>query len=54
VRSGGDVLGVCELNYLGATDAQIVACQVEVDPGGLEDELLAGRSEQTIVAFALL
>ena len=53
VRSGGDVLGVCELNYQGATDEQIVACQVQVDPAGLEDALLEGRREQTIVAYAL-
>ena len=54
VRSGGDVLGVCELNYQGATDKQIAACQVHVDPDGLEDRLLEGVSEQTIVAFALM
>ena len=54
VRSGGDVLGVCELNYQGATDEQIVACQVHVDPDGMEDGLLEGLSEQTIVAFALV
>ena len=53
VRSGGDVLGVCELNYEGATDEQIAACQVEVDPAGLEDALLEGERQQTIVAFAL-
>jgi Fe-S-cluster containining protein len=53
VRSGGDVLGVCELNYQGATDDQIVACQVQVDPAGLEDALLEGQREQTIVAYAL-
>jgi Fe-S-cluster containining protein len=53
VRGGGDVLGVCELNYQGATDEQIAACQVEVDPDGLEDELLDGRHEQMIVPFAL-
>jgi Fe-S-cluster containining protein len=53
VRSGGDVLGVCELNYVGATDEQIAACQVEVDTEGLEDELLEGDQRQTIVAFAL-
>jgi Fe-S-cluster containining protein len=53
VRSGGDVLGVCELNYHGATDEQIAVCQVQVDPDGMEDELLEGRREQTIVAFAL-
>lgn len=54
VRSaGGDVLGVCELNYQAATDEQIAACQVEVDPDGMEDELLNGQRQQTIVAFAL-
>ena len=46
VRNGGDVLGVCELNYHGATDEQIAACQVEVDPGGLEDELLEARGNR--------
>jgi Fe-S-cluster containining protein len=54
VRSGGDVLGICELNYHGATDEQIAACQVEVDPAGLEDELLDGERSQTMVAFALI
>ncbi len=54
VRTGGDVLGVCELNYRGATDEQIAACQVQVDPGGLEDGLLEGQREQTMVAFALV
>src|ERR1035437_5602800 len=53
VRSGGDVLGVCELNYHGATDQQIAACQVQVDPDGLEDELIQGERQQTIVAYAL-
>ena len=53
VHSGGDVLGVCELNYVDATDEQIAACQVEVVPQGLEDELLQGDVRQTIVAFAL-
>src|ERR1035438_1336052 len=54
VRSGGDVLGVCELNYRGATDEQIAACQVQVDPNGLEDALIEGERQQTIVAFALM
>ena len=53
VRSGGDVLGVCELNYVGATDQQIAACQVEIDTEGIEDELLSGDRRQTIVAYAL-
>jgi len=54
VRSGGDVLGVCELNYRGATDEQIAACQVQVDPDRIEDALLQDEPQQTIVAFALL
>ena len=55
VRSAdGDVLGVCELNYQGASDEQIAACQVVVDPDSMEDALLEGQREQTIVAFALL
>ena len=33
VRSGADVLGVCELNYQGATDEQIAACQVQLGSG---------------------
>ncbi len=53
VRAGGDALGVCELCYQGASDEQIAACQVEADPAGLENELLAGDARQTIVAFAL-
>jgi hypothetical protein len=44
---------VCELNYVGASDEQIAACQVEMDPDALEDELLMGDHRQTIVAFAL-
>jgi Fe-S-cluster containining protein len=54
VRSGDGPVGVCELCYKGATEGQIAACEVRVDPGGLEDELLAGDTRQTIVAFALL
>ncbi|HEY1731928.1 MAG TPA: YkgJ family cysteine cluster protein [Terriglobales bacterium] len=51
-------LGVCELCYHGATEEEIAACEMPVDPDGLEAKLLEelGRSEpggQTIVAFAL-
>jgi Fe-S-cluster containining protein len=51
--SSGDALGVCELCYQGATDEQIAACQVEVDPTDIEGQALAGDRRQTIVAFAL-
>jgi Fe-S-cluster containining protein len=52
-------LGVCELCYHGATEEQIAACEMPVDPEGLEAELLeefeqsSGRSGRTLVAFAL-
>ena len=53
VRFGGGPIGICELCYQGATEGQIAACEVEVDPLGMEEELLAGDERQTIVAFAL-
>lgn len=59
VSAGGEALGVCELCYRGATDAEIAACRVDPDPDGLENALLdeleetTGRRGQTIVAFAL-
>jgi Fe-S-cluster containining protein len=52
-------LGVCELCYHGATDEQIAACEMPVDPEGLEADLLrefeqdSGRRGRTLVAFAL-
>jgi Fe-S-cluster containining protein len=52
-------LGVCELCYHGATEEQIAACEMEVDPGGLEAVVLeefersSGRRGKTLVAFAL-
>jgi Fe-S-cluster containining protein len=54
-----DGLGVCELCYHGATDKQIAACEMEIDPDGVEATLLGeldrttGRRGQTIVAFAV-
>ena len=54
-----DGLGVCELCYHGASDEQIAACEMEVDPEGVEAALLeeleqtTGRRGQTIVAFAV-
>jgi Fe-S-cluster containining protein len=53
VRCGSDALGVCELCFRGASDEEIAACQVEVDPEDLESRLLQGRRGQTVVAFAL-
>lgn len=58
VRSG-EGLGVCELCYHGATEEQIAACEMTVDPEGLEAQLLnefeqsTGTHGRTLVAFAL-
>ena len=52
-------LGVCELCFHGASDEQIAACEMEVDPDDLESELLneledaTGVRGRTIIAFAL-
>ena len=52
-------LGVCELCYHGASEEQIAACEMPVDPDGRELELLrefeqsSGRHGRTLVAFAL-
>jgi Fe-S-cluster containining protein len=54
-----DGLGVCELCYHGASDEEIAACEMEVDPDGLEEKLVkkvearTGVRGQTIIAFAL-
>ena len=41
VRCGDDAVGVCELCFQGASDDEIAACEVEIDPDGLEFALLA-------------
>jgi Fe-S-cluster containining protein len=52
-------LGVCELCYHGATDQEIVACEMVPDPADLESKLLeqleaaSNRHGQTIVAHCL-
>ena len=54
-----DGLGVCELNFQGATDEEIAACEMKPDPDDLESRLLkefekkSGRKGNTIIAFAL-
>ena len=55
VRCGSADVGVCELCFDGASDAEIAACEVETDPDGLEASLNEelGASGQTIVAFTL-
>lgn len=54
-----DGLGVCELCFHGASDAQIAECEIVVDPDDLEAEVLArleeerGRCGQTTVAYSV-
>lgn len=55
VRCSSGALGICELCFKGATDAEIAACEVEIDPDGLEAALLEEIevTGETIVAYAL-
>ena len=52
-------LGVCELCFHGATEEEIAACEMIVDPDNLEEQLLAdleketGLNGSTIVAYCL-
>jgi len=54
-----DGLGVCELCFHGASDEEIVACEMKPDPNDLESDLLrelesrTGAQGQTIIAFSL-
>jgi Fe-S-cluster containining protein len=54
-----DGLGVCELCFHGASDEQIAACEMVVDPDDLESKLLQKLEKtnavhgRTIVAFCL-
>jgi Fe-S-cluster containining protein len=54
-----DGLGVCELCYQGASDAEIAACEMKPDPDDLEPALLetveasSGVRGDTIIAFCL-
>lgn len=43
----GDVIGACELCYEGATEDEIAACAVEMDPEGLEAALDAQRERES-------
>ncbi len=59
VRCGSDAVGVCELCFADATDAEIAACEVEIDPQAMEAALVAelepagGERGMTTVASAL-
>jgi Fe-S-cluster containining protein len=52
-------LGACELCYHGATDEEIIACEMRPDPDDLESALVeelertTGKKGHTIVAYAL-
>ena len=54
-----DGLGVCELCYHGASDAEIAACEMKPDPDDLESALLqkleetTGARGNTIIAYCL-
>jgi Fe-S-cluster containining protein len=54
-----DGLGVCELCFQGATDAEIAACEMRPDPDDLESKLLRKLEKRqnvrgrTIVAYCL-
>jgi len=59
LMSEGD-LGVCDLCFNGATEAEIAACEMKPDPDNLEAALLeelektTGAQGETIIAFALV
>jgi Fe-S-cluster containining protein len=57
-RIGDDRLAACELCYVGATDAEIATCAVELDADGIEAGLVEalqarGVKGMTIVAYAV-
>jgi Fe-S-cluster containining protein len=55
VRMGtGEALGCCELCFVGASEEEIAACEMQV-PHELEEKLVedAGRSSETLVAYAV-
>jgi Fe-S-cluster containining protein len=60
VRCGSEAVGVCELCFQGASNAEIADCEVECDPEDLEPKLLEelektnGVSGHTIIAFCLV
>jgi Fe-S-cluster containining protein len=54
LRCGEQAVGVCELCYEGATDEEIAACEVDIDPENLEEALLHEMEDgETTVAEVL-
>lgn len=60
VRSGSEGgLGVCELCFQGASPDEIAACEMQVDPDDVEEEIVeelkrtTGAEGKTLVAFCL-
>lgn len=55
-----DDLGHCELCFVGATEEEVIACEMHPDPDHLEETLLqeleetTGAKGETIMAFALV
>lgn len=56
LRFNSESIAICELCFDGAAPEEIAACEVEIDAGNLEAELLheLGDPPDTIVAYALL
>lgn len=57
-RVENGAFAACELCYSGASDEEMAACAVDIDPEGLESDLLKalqreGASGVTLVAYAL-
>jgi hypothetical protein len=54
----GDAVAACELCYTGMSEEEMMECAVDVDPGGIEAEVLEALAAEgidgiTIVAYAL-
>ena len=60
VTCGSNAVGVCELCFQGASDEEIAACEMQVDPDGIEADLLddlekrTGLAGELTVALALI
>jgi hypothetical protein len=60
VRVGAEDLPPCRLCFVGAGQAEVERCRVEIDPDGIEDRLLRRlhrvgepAAAETLVAFAI-
>ena len=53
VRNKGGI-GVCELCYVGATEAEVLAGEMKLEHGALEEELDGEMPGETVIAWAVL